>query len=73
LPVINSTSNFFIYFLAGKNFRSSLLRMFKCRKEPEESVFSKSSGICDINSDVCEEGKEVTEMEELENTKLLRI
>ena len=47
--------------------------MFKCRKEPEESVFSKSSGICDINSDVCEEGKEVTEMEELENAKLLRI
>ena len=73
LPVINSTSNFCIYFLAGKNFRSSLLRMLQCRKEPEESVFSKSSVICYINGDVCEEGKEVTEMEGLENTKLLRI
>ena len=73
LPVINSTSNFFIYFLAGKNFRISLLRMLKCRKEEEDLVFSKSSCICDLNSDICEEGKEVTEMEEPEIAKLLRI
>jgi O-antigen ligase len=73
LPVINSTSNFFIYFLAGKNFKSSLFRMLKCRKETEESVFSKSSVVFDIDSDFCEEVKEMTEMEELENTKLLRI
>ena len=47
--------------------------MFKCRNDQEGSVLSKNSAIGDRKSDVCEEGKDVTEMEELEHTKLLII
>merc|ERR1712106_1202695 len=64
LPVCNSTANFFVYFLAGTAFRGNMVRMLTCRAERGGAVFSKSSAGGD---------REVTEMEELEQTTLLRL
>ena len=74
LPTINSTINFFIYFLAGRKFRKNLLKMCKSKSDQEQSVLSKSSFVGNGKSDeVWEGGKDSTELEEMEQTKLLRI
>jgi len=38
LPVINSTSNFFVYILAGKHFRENLVKLFECVEEAKKEV-----------------------------------
>jgi len=43
LPALNSTINFFIYFLAGKKFRRSLLNFVFCRDDRQDNVLSKTS------------------------------
>merc|ERR1712123_192300 len=43
LPALNSTINFFIYFLAGKKFRRSLLNFVFCRDDRQDNVVSKTS------------------------------
>ena len=43
LPTLNSTINFFIYFLAGKKFRERLLNLVLCRDDRQETVLSKTS------------------------------
>jgi len=43
LPALNCTINFFIYFLAGKKFRTSLLNLLLCRDDNQETVLSKTS------------------------------
>merc|ERR1711874_475443 len=63
LPVINSTSNFFVYILAGGNtFRQSLIGVLRCDKDNRKEF-----------TEEYDEVKEVTEMGELEQTKLLRL
>ena len=68
LPILNSMINFFIYFLACRAFRENLVNMFKCKKVEEGTVFSKISTLDDTKNSL---GKEVNEMEELENANLL--
>jgi len=70
LPALNCTINFFIYFLAGKKFRSSLLKMCKCRNVHQDTLVSKITEVSD-NDDIWEGEKHATEMKELESTKLL--
>ena len=60
--------NFFIYFLACRAFRENLVDMFKRKKVEEGTVFSKISTLDDTKNSL---GKEVNEMEELENANLL--
>ena len=43
LPALNSTINFFIYFLAGKKFRRSLLNLAFCRNDRQDTILSKTS------------------------------
>jgi len=43
LPALNSAINFFIYFLAGKKFRRSLLNLVLCRDSHQDKVLSKTS------------------------------
>ena len=43
LPALNSAINFFIYFLAGRKFRQSLLNLLLCRDNRQDTVLSKTS------------------------------
>jgi len=43
LPAFNSAINFFIYFLAGKKFRRSLLNLVLCRDNNQGNILSKAS------------------------------
>ena len=43
LPALNSAINFFIYFLAGRKFRNSLMNLLLCRDETPINVVSKTS------------------------------
>jgi len=43
LPALNSTINFFIYFLAGKKFRRSLLNLVFCQNDRQDNILSKTS------------------------------
>ena len=65
LHIINSAGNFFIYFLTNSRFRRDLI---KCGSSKEESVFSKETIVANNKG---EEIKEVTEMQDLEESKLL--
>eukprot|EP00092_Neocalanus_flemingeri_P036969 GFUD01040248.1.p1 GENE.GFUD01040248.1~~GFUD01040248.1.p1 ORF type:complete len:384 (+),score=91.46 GFUD01040248.1:150-1301(+) len=70
LPAINSTINFFIYFLAGKKFRKSLLNLVFCQDDRQDTVLSKTSfrtadtKLVGTNTD--EAAKKVKEIIELE-------
>ena len=43
LPALNSAINFFIYFLAGRKFRNSLMNLLLCRNDATMNVVSKTS------------------------------
>jgi len=43
LPALNSAINFFIYFLAGRKFRNSLMNLLLCRNDTTMNVVSKTS------------------------------
>merc|ERR1711872_1175071 len=43
LPALNSAINLFIYFLAGRKFRNSLMNLLLCRNDATMNVVSKTS------------------------------
>eukprot|EP00092_Neocalanus_flemingeri_P009194 GFUD01009895.1.p1 GENE.GFUD01009895.1~~GFUD01009895.1.p1 ORF type:complete len:351 (+),score=72.97 GFUD01009895.1:191-1243(+) len=75
LPAINSTINFFIYFLAGKKFRNSLLNLVFCRDDRQDTVLSKTSfRTADtrlVGNNTDEAAKKVKEIIELEKKCVL--
>ena len=70
LPVLNCTINFFIYFLAGKKFRTSLLNLLLCRDDHQEQILSKTSfrtantRLGGQTDEAAKKAKEVMEMEQ---------
>merc|ERR1719430_2902351 len=45
LPVLNSTSNFFVYILAGRQFRENLVKLFRVGKEEKKEMFTKNNDV----------------------------
>jgi len=74
LPALNSAINFFIYFLAGKKFRRSLVNLVLCRPHHQDNVLSKTSfRTADTKLGKDEEAgrkvKEIMEMKKYEHSR----